>query len=411
MDRFTFVNESLGHDAGDELLTTVAQRVVESCGSDSVARVGGDEFAVVMADRPVGEIAAVAERLLEAMRTPVALGDGHEVVASVSIGVAIAVDGDDAEALFRKSGLALTRAKARGRARVEWFDDEMRATIEARAEIETALRHAIEAARPGASELELWYQPIVDLEAGRVRGFESLIRWRRDGEIVAPAEFVAIAEDTGLIVPLGDWILKEAAAQAGRWQRMFADRPPTVAVNVSGSQLAGGGLPGRLRAAITAHRLDPAHLTIELTESVLLDDIDRARATLDELKQLGVKLAIDDFGTGYSSLTYLRQFPIDVVKVDRSFVGHLGEDEQDSAIVAAVIAMAHALGKRVVCEGIESAEQVAGLLMLGADDGQGWFFAKALPVDEATKVYANGIAVNASDRSAPQSTRSASAAR
>lgn len=402
LDRFTFVNESLGHDAGDQLLTIVAARVVAACGPDIVARVGGDEFAVVMVDRPVIEIAELAERLLESTSTPVMLGADHQVFASVSIGVAIALDGDDAEALLRKSGLALTRAKERGRARVEWFDDEMRATIEARAEIETALRHAIEEARPGASELELWYQPIVDLEAGRVRGFESLIRWRRNGEIVAPGEFVAIAEDTGLILPLGDWILKEAAAQAGQWQRMFADRPPTVAVNVSGRQLAGGGLPSRLRAAITAHRLVPEHLTIELTESVLLDDVDRARATLDELKQLGVKLAIDDFGTGYSSLTYLRQFPIDVVKVDRSFVGHLGEDEQDSAIVAAVIAMAHALGKRVVCEGVESAEQVAGLLMLGADDGQGWFFAKALPADEATRLYANGIAAFDGDRAAAQ---------
>lgn len=394
LDRFKLVNDSLGHGAGDKVLREIARRLLMSVGTDDiVARINGDEFLLIVDERREPEVTALAESLIEAMEFPIELGDGNDVFGSASVGVALGRPGDDAEMLFHRAGLALSRAKERGRARYEWFDEEMAAAIAARAGVEAALRHAIQDSRPGHSELELHYQPIIDLALGRVRGFESLVRWRRDGTLVSPVEFVQIAEDTGLILPLGEWILKQAAAQAGRWQRMFSDRPPTVTINVSGRQLAAGGVPSLMRAAITANRLDPKHITIELTESVLLDDIARARAILDELKALGVNLAIDDFGTGYSSLTYLRQFPIDVVKVDQSFVRHLGDDSQDSTIVAAVVAMARALGLRVVCEGVETAEQVAALMMLGADDAQGWFFAKALETEQATSVYANGLEV------------------
>ena len=392
LDRFKVVNDSLGHEAGDRVLKEISRRLVMATGRDDlVARISGDEFMVVIDERREPEVTALAETLVETLEFPVELGDGNDVFGSASVGIALARPGDDAEALFRKAGMALTRAKESGRARFEWFDDDMQAAIEARAELEVALRYAIEDARPGDSELELHYQPIIDLAAGRVRGFESLVRWRRDGELVSPGEFIELAEDTGLIVPLGTWILKEAAAQAGRWQRQFPDLPPVVTINVSGHQLSAGGVPSLVRAAITANRLDPAFVTVELTESVLLDDVERARSTLEELKGLGVKLAADDFGTGYSSLTYLRQFPFDVVKVDQSFVRNLGGDTQDSTIVAAVIAMARALGLRVVCEGVETAEQLAGLVVLGADDGQGWYFAKALTVDDATVAYRDGL--------------------
>lgn len=392
LDRFKVVNDSLGHEAGDRVLKEISRRLVMATGRDDlVARISGDEFMVVVDERREPEVTALAETLVETLEFPVELGDGNDVFGSASVGIALARPGDDAEALFRKAGMALTRAKESGRARAEWFDDDMQAAIEARADLEVALRYAIEDSRPGDSELELHYQPIIDLAAGRVRGFESLVRWRRNGELVSPGEFIELAEDTGLIVPLGTWILKEATAQAGRWQRQFPDLPPVVTINVSGHQLSAGGVPSLVRAAITANRLDPTFVTVELTESVLLNDVERARSTLEELKVLGVKLAADDFGTGYSSLTYLRQFPFDVVKVDQSFVRNLGGDTQDSTIVAAVIAMARALGLRVVCEGVETAEQLAGLVVLGADDGQGWYFAKALTVDDATLAYRDGL--------------------
>jgi diguanylate cyclase (GGDEF)-like protein len=392
LDRFKVVNDSLGHEAGDRVLKEISRRLVMAIGRDDLAaRVSGDEFVVVVDERRDPEVTALAETLIRTLEYPVELGDGNDVFGSASVGIAKARPGDDAEALFRKAGMASTRAKESGRARFEWFDDDMRSAIEARVELEVALRYAIEGARPGDSELELHYQPIIDLAAGRVRGFESLVRWRRNGDLVAPGEFIELAEDTGLIVPLGSWILKEAAAQAGRWQRQFPDLPPVVTINVSGLQLSAGGVPALMRAAITANRLDPTYITVELTESVLLDDVDRARSTLEELKALGVKLAADDFGTGYSSLTYLRQFPFDVVKVDQSFVRNLGDDTQDSTIVAAVIAMARALGLRVVCEGVETTEHLAGLMVLGADDGQGWYFAKALTATEAAIVYRDGL--------------------
>jgi len=394
LDRFKIVNESLGYEAGDSVLREIARRLAMALPIDDlVARISGDEFVIVVEQRTEQELGALAVMLLESLELAVELGNGNDVFGSGSIGVAVARQGDDPETLFHKAGLALSRAKNEGRARFVWFDEAMQEAIEARAETEIALRHAIEESRPGRSQLELYYQPIIDLDEARVRGFESLVRWQRDGVYISPAEFVTIAEETGLIVPLGQWIVKHAAAQAGQWQRMFPDRPPTVAINVSGRQLAEDNVTSLVRSAITAHRLDPSFITLELTESVLLDDVGRARATLDELKSLGIKLAIDDFGTGYSSLTYLRQFPIDVVKVDQSFVRNLGSDEQDSTIVAAVVAMARALQLRVVCEGVETAEQVAGLIALGADDGQGWYFAKALTVEQATAAYAGGIDV------------------
>ena len=392
LDRFKFVNDSLGHESGDRVLKEVARRLVMALAREELAaRISGDEFLVVVDARREAEVTSLAAQLIEALESPVVLEDGNDVFGSASIGIAVAHEGDDAEALFRKPGMALTRAKQSGRARSEWFDEAMQGAIEARAELEVALRFAIEGARPGDSELELHYQPIIDLAARRVRGFESLVRWRRDGVLVSPGEFIELAEDTGLIVPLGTWVLKEATAQAGRWQRIFPDLPPAVTINVSGHQLSSGGVPTTMRAAIAAHRLDPSYITVELTESVLLDDVDRARSTLDELKSLGVKLAADDFGTGYSSLTYLRQFPFDIVKVDQSFVRNLGGDSQDSTIVAAVVAMSRALGLRVVCEGVETAEQLAGLLVLGADDGQGWYFAKALTAADAERAYRDGV--------------------
>ena len=393
LDRFKTVNESLGYEVGDRVLREQARRLLMAVGSDDlVARINGDEFLVLLVARREGEISSLAAALIATLEVPIQLGNGTDVFGSASIGAATAQVGDAPAALFRRAGMALTRAKEAGRATYAWFDEAMQAAIEARAELAVALRYAIEDARPGDTELELHYQPIVDLAEGTIRGFESLVRWRRSGTLIPPSDFIELAEDTGLIVPLGAWIMKEALAQAGRWQQLFADRPPVVTVNVSGHQLSAGGVPALIRASLTANRVDPRYITVELTESVLLDDVRGAVGILDEIKALGVKLAADDFGTGYSSLTYLRQFPFDVVKVDQSFVRHLGDDAQDSTIVAAVIAMARALGLRVVCEGVETREQLAGLMTLGADDGQGWYFSKALPAAEATEVFAAGLA-------------------
>ncbi len=394
IDRFKSVNDSFGRVGGDKFLKEVARRLLMTVGPrDVVARVSGDEFIVVVDNRRESDVVELAAAIQAAFGSFVDLGVNSNVYCSASIGIATGDEADDAETLLRRAGLALSHSKNNGRARFAWYDEAMQAEVEARSDTEIALRNAIDRSRPGQSELEMHYQPIVDLATGQIRGFESLIRWRRDGVLIPPSDFVRLAEETGLIMPLGAWILKEATAQAGRWQQMFVGRPPTVTINVSGSQLGAGGIPALMRAALVASRLNPRYITVEITESALFDDLGRARHALDELKDLGVKLAIDDFGTGYSSLSYLRRFPIDVVKIDQSFIKNLGDDTQDSTIIAAIVAMARALGLRVVCEGVETAEQVAGLLVLGADDAQGFYFAKALDARTATLVYTNGLGV------------------
>jgi diguanylate cyclase (GGDEF)-like protein/PAS domain S-box-containing protein len=386
LDRFKNVNDSLGHEVGDELLVAIARRleaVVRP--GDTVARFGGDEFTVVCEDLPVDNARArsmeVADRLFHALGAPFSV-DGTEMYLGASIGIALAQTGDARpEELLRDADAAMYHAKEQGRGRYEVFDDAMRARALARHATENALHRAVE-----RGEFRLYFQPIVSIDDGRCVGAEALVRWQHpERGLVTPSEFVSLAEETGLIVGLGAWVLEQAAEQAARWQ---ADGISDfqVSVNLSARQLAQHDLTEHLWAVLRETGLRPEHLCLEITESVLMDDADATLAAIERVHALGVKLAIDDFGTGYSSLGYLKRFPVDAVKIDRSFVDGLGVDPGDTAIVSAVIGLAHALGLRVVAEGVETRAQLDELAALGCDRAQGFLFAQPRPAEEMHKL-------------------------
>jgi len=297
-----------------------------------------------------------------------------EVFVGVSIGIAFPSDHDaDPGNLIRDADAAMYRAKEKGRARWEVFDNAMRASAVDRLDIENALRRAQE-----RRELRVFYQPIISLESGRIDGVEALLRWEHpERGLLLPGDFITVAEETGLIVPIGAWVLDQACRQVQRWHAS-SERAESLrlSVNISGRQLGHPRLVADVAAAIADTGIDPADVELEITESVLMDDVDMSEETLGQLHALGVKLAVDDFGTGYSSLSYLRRFPVDLLKVDRSFVDGLGEDPGDSAIVTAIITLAHTLGLSAVAEGVESALQLAELRRLGCDRGQGYFMAR-----------------------------------
>ncbi|MCZ7526242.1 MAG: EAL domain-containing protein [Acidimicrobiia bacterium] len=374
LDNFKVINDGLGHEAGDAILVAVAGRLRTLVRpGDTVARFGGDEFVVLCEDIADGpEAVTVAERVARALSAPFDLGGGSETVLTVSIGIALAEGpGDQPETLLRDADAAMYRAKERGRARHELFDQEMRDRVMDRLETESALRRALE-----RGELRVVYQPIVALESGDVVGAEALVRWEHpERGLLQPGDFIGVAEETGLIVPLGLWVLEEACRQAVRWRRARpAGRPFTVAVNFSARELAHPDVVERVASTLVSTGAAAGELSIEITESTLFEEPSNPAAVLGRLKALGVRVCIDDFGTGYSSLSYLKRFPVDVVKVDRSFVDGLGSDADDAAIVAAVVRMAHALGLGVVAEGIETPEQRLALLELGCGHGQGYLF-------------------------------------
>lgn len=381
LDRFKVVNDSLGHDAGDELLVGLSERLRSVLRpGDTVARFGGDEFVILCEDLSGPEAkqqaVEVAERLLDVIQQPFHL-DGDEHFLSASIGIALAVTGDDRpEALLRDADAAMYRAKDRGKGRWELFDETMRVTAMVRLETENALHRAID-----RGEFRLFYQPVMSIADGSCTGVEALVRWQYPNRgLVAPHEFIQLAEETGLVIPLGGWVLSEACRQAARWHAERLDNDPfQVAVNLSARQLAHPDLVDSVDRALKATGADPSWLCLEITESVLMDDVDATIGAVKRLKGLGVDLAIDDFGTGYSSLGYLKRFPVDLVKVDRSFVDGLGSDPEDSAIVAAVVSLGHALGLRVVAEGVETEQQLSELVALECDLAQGYFFAPPQP--------------------------------
>ena len=379
LDRFKLVNDGRGHAAGDDLLVAVAKRlrrVVRS--GDIVARFGGDEFVVVCEDRTAAfEASRVAGRIIDALQEPVVV-DGQEIFLSASIGIAMADGTGTPESLLRDADAAMYRAKAKGRARCEFFDATMRTEALDHLETQSALHRALE-----RDELRVFYQPIVDLASGSVSGVEALVRWEHPQHgLVSPASFIPLAEETGLIVPIGAWVLDQATAQVDRWREQSWGRSITVNVNLSARQLRQPDLIPGLMASLLASGTDPSRLCLELTETAFMDDARSHREVLDGIRSLGVGLAIDDFGTGYSSLTYLKQLPVSVLKIDQAFVRGLGKDASDTAIVKSVIDLAHALGLVVVAEGVEDGEQVAHLRRLGCDRAQGYFFARPQPAEE-----------------------------
>lgn len=379
IDRFKVVNDSLGHVVGDELLRALADRLRDEIGvGDGVpARFGGDEFTVLLRSvTDESDALARADRLAAAVARPVVAG-GHEIVMTVSVGVAVAGGPhDDADDLLRRADAAMYRAKERGRCRSEVFDDELHAEVLKRLELDQQLRLAIE-----RDELEVWYQPEVDLATGRVLGAEALVRWRHGDRVRAAGEFVGLAEETGLIVPIGTFVLGTACRDAARWRRDRPDLELMLRVNLSARQLDRDDLVELVESVLVESGLEPRLLCLELTETAVMTNAARAQEVLERLHRLGVRIAIDDFGTGYSSLSYLKRFPIDVLKIDRTFVDGLPIDADDVAIVSTIVRLAESLEMSVTGEGIESPEQAETLIRLGCHRGQGFHFARAVPLE------------------------------
>jgi diguanylate cyclase (GGDEF)-like protein len=377
LDDFKVVNDSLGHQAGDQLLVAVGERL-RAClrPGDTPARMGGDEFTVLLTDvdgRP-GAI-RVAERVGAELSASFAVA-GHQVVVQASIGIAHSVPGHtSAQELLRNADIAMYEAKRQGKGQYQMFTPGMDQAAWTRLELEAELRVSIQ-----QQQFELYYQPILDLDSGAVSELEALVRWDHPSRgLLPPADFIPLAEETGLIVPLGAWVLDQACQQLAAWEAGDQRHPPLgLSVNLSPRQLRHPELPSRVAQALTSSGLDPHRLTLEITESSMVDDLGTAEATLQALRGLGVHVAVDDFGTGFSALGALKHYPVDSLKIDRSFVDGLGRDAQDTAIVHAVIAFAKTLGLRVTGEGIETAEQLEQLRALGCDHGQGYYFAKPL---------------------------------
>lgn len=405
LDRFKLVNDSLGHLVGDRLLMAITDRLERSVrtadtvarvgAEHTIARLGGDEFTILLENiKHVSDAVRVAERIQENLRLPFKL-DGHELFMSASIGIATSETGyDEPQDLLRDADTAMYRAKALGKARCEVFDAEMRDQAVARLALETDLRRAVE-----RQEFELHYQPIVSFKTGMLAGFEALIRWRHPVRgLVSPACFIPEAEETGLIVPIGSWVLREACRQMRTWH---SDVPSAQAlmihVNLSGKQFVQPDLVAQIAAILRESGLPPSNLTLEITESAIIENPGSVVRLLEQLKSIGVQIAIDDFGTGYSSLSYLHRFPIDSLKIDRSFVSTLASEP--SGIVRAIIGLAHALRLDVVAEGVETAEHLAQLAGLGCEYGQGNLFAAALDADRAKALLSSPMQTQGTSRS------------
>jgi len=385
LDDFKTVNDSLGHGEGDLLLVAVAERLQQPLRSgDTLARMGGDEFAVLLEDpSDASGPVEVAQRLLAALEPPFERG-GKELFVHASVGIAVSTvksmtPGD----LLRDADVSMYTAKSNGKNRVEVFQPSMHAAATARLALKGDLERAME-----REEFALLYQPIIQLKTGQVTGVEALLRWHHPRRgVVGPTEFIPVAEETGLIIPLGRWVLTEACRQAVAWDAE-ARRPLRMSVNVSGRQIHQAGFADEVAEVLASTGLDASRLTLELTESVLMQDVEVTAATLGELKALGVRLAIDDFGTGYSSLSYLRRFPIDELKIDRSFVATVNVGPDQSALVRSILKLGDTLHLETVAEGIEEADQLHELQGLGADLGQGFYFAKPLTSEAISTLLA-----------------------
>ncbi|MFN3254608.1 MAG: putative bifunctional diguanylate cyclase/phosphodiesterase [Ilumatobacter sp.] len=374
LDDFKSVNDALGHGVGDQLLRTIADRIRHVAGSgDTPARLGGDEFALLLEDRGgVDRALDVAQRLLEELRQPVQLA-GYDLAVLASVGVAVAAPGMTTSSLLRDADIAMYEAKRAGKGQIKIFDPAMRLGATSQLEFRSELGNALD-----NGELRLVYQPLVSLATGEVLGAEALVRWRHPvrGE-VSPGEFIPIAERSGLIRPIGTWVMNEAMREAQRWQ---ARGRRYVSINVSAIQLRAEGFVDDVRRALVTNRLAPANVLLEVTETVLVEEVESASSVLQELRDLGVRIAIDDFGTGYCSLSYLQRFPVDILKIDRQFVDEVDGDAKRSSLARMILQMSATLEITSVAEGIERPTQLAALRQLGCDIGQGYLLSRPLEV-------------------------------
>jgi diguanylate cyclase (GGDEF)-like protein/PAS domain S-box-containing protein len=377
LDGFKDINDSLGHDAGDDLLTIAGMRLQgHARPGDTVARLGGDEFGVLLEDVVDAEAVRSAEALLEGLATPIVLRD-RDLTPTASIGIAIAA-GEDAETLLRNADTAMYAAKRQGKSRYALFEPAMHSTVLERLDLAADLSRAVE-----KGQLHLCYEPQISLTSGQICCLEALVRWRHPtrGE-VPPGEFIPLAEETGMILPIGQWVLREACRQVKAWrERWPAPAPLSIAVNLSARQLQHPGIVDEVHAALAAVGLDPQSLVLEITETAIMEQLDAAITILTVLRRLGVRLALDDFGTGYSSLSYLQRLPVDILKIDRSFVAGVAKSTEDSALARGILTLGQTLGLETVAEGIETTEQLAALRELGCQLGQGYYFAR--PLDPA----------------------------
>ncbi|MBA3430683.1 MAG: EAL domain-containing protein [Actinobacteria bacterium] len=391
LDDFKTINDSMGHTVGDELLKAVAGRLRNAVRpADTVARLGGDEFAVLLQhviDKSVP--GRVADRILQSLTLPIVLQE-REIFAHGSIGISLA-DSDDTEAedLLRDADVAMYMAKSLEEHGHQTFQPIMRTAVTKRLELKADLQRAME-----EGQFHLVYQPIIRLEDQRIAGVEALLRWRHpERGTVPPLEFISVAEETGMIVPLGRWVLETACAQAVQWTRAHPNHGPlSMSVNLSSRQVQEAHMVGEVASILRDTDLDPSQLTLEITESVLMQDTDAAVDKLNRLRSLGVKLAIDDFGTGYSSLSYLERFPIDILKIDKSFVDGMADGNEESSLAGAIVKLSRALGLCVVAEGIEGADQMKRLVELRCELGQGYHFAKPLDAEQMSLLLATGLA-------------------
>ncbi len=378
LDHFKRINDNLGHEVGDRLLKAVAHRLREQVRAyDVVSRLGGDEFTIVLGDLEFPDDAAtVARKILNALRQPFTLGEGLDVAVGASIGIATYPEcGDDTEALMRTADVAMYQAKRDGRNLYTFYQPDMNSRGQGALMMEQALRVAVE-----NEAFSLYYQPQVDLKTGCMVGVEGLMRWNHGGQPIEPAVFVPILEDTGLMVRAGQWVFAAGCRQRVAWGTMLpADC--TIALNVSARQFADKFLVQAIHRILEQYQLPPSQLELELTESILMSNTDSTRSVLTALKGMGIRLSVDDFGTGYSSLAYLKQFPLDALKIDKQFIKNLTTSDKDAAIATSIIQLAHNLELEVVAEGVETAEQVDTLQQLGCDIAQGYFFGRPMPAD------------------------------